>query len=62
MPTIDQLKEVEAAPTPLFLFECALRNGTIERWSTHRVTFAGNSYAARMLRHNLFELKVVGWF
>lgn len=57
MPTIDELKELEVTPTPLFLFECALSDGSVERWGTHAVTFEGNSYAARLLRHNLFELK-----
>ncbi len=28
-----------------------------ERWSTHAVTFASNDYAARLVRHNLFELR-----
>src|SRR5690349_9953670 len=56
MPTIDQLKEEQTPPTPLFLFECILRNGSVERWGTHAVSFEGNSYDARLLRHNLFEL------
>ncbi len=56
MPTIDDLKEEQAPPTPLFLFECTLRDGSIERWGTHAVTFDENSYAARLLKHNLFEL------
>jgi hypothetical protein len=56
MPTIDDLKEEQAPPTPLFLFECIRRDGSIERWGTHAVTFEGNSYAARLLKHNLFEL------
>src|SRR5215831_10833507 len=57
MPTIDSLKEQEAALTPLFLFDCLLASGTTERWSTHAVTFDGNAYEARLLRHNLFELQ-----
>ena len=56
MPTIDQLKEEQAPPTPLFLFECTLPNGSVERWSTHAVAFEGNDYGARLLKHNLFEL------
>ncbi len=56
MPTIDQLKEEQSPPTPLFLFECTLSNGSVERWSTHGVTFEGNNYSARLLKHNLFEL------
>ena len=56
MPTIDQLKEEQAPPTPLFLFDCTLQSGSVERWGTHAVTFNGNSYDARLLKHNLFEL------
>ena len=58
MPTIDQLKEEQTPPTPLFLFDCTLRNGSVERWGTHAVSFGGNSYDARLLKHNLFELAV----
>ncbi len=57
MATIDELKEQEAPPTPLFLFDCVLSSGSAERWSTHAVTFGGNAYAARLLKHNLFELR-----
>lgn len=57
MPTIDQLKEQETAPAPLFLFDCTLRDGSVERWGTHRVVYEGNTYEARLLRHNLFELR-----
>src|SRR6266446_4420227 len=57
MPTIDVLKEQEAPPTPLFLFDCVLSSGVVERWGTHAVTFNGNDYRARLLRHNLFELR-----
>ncbi len=57
MQTIDELKEQEATPAPVFLFDCVLRTGIVERWSTHAVTFESNDYAARLLRHNLFELR-----
>ncbi len=57
MPTIDELKELGTTPTPLFLFECTLRGGAVERWGTHAVTFDGQDYAARLMRHNLFELR-----
>src|ERR1700759_2467674 len=57
MATIDELKEFELTSTPLFLFECTLRNGAVERWGTHAVTFEGHAYAARLVRHNLFELR-----
>jgi hypothetical protein len=57
VPSIDELKEQETAPAPLFLFECTLRDGSVERWGTHQAVFEGNTYEARLLRHNLFELR-----
>ncbi len=57
MPTIDELKEQEAAPAPILLFDCTLRTGTVERWSTHAIAFESHDYAARLLKHNLFELR-----
>jgi hypothetical protein len=57
MPTIDQLKEQEATLAPVFLFDCVLQSGSTERWSTHAVTFESSDYAARLIRHNLFELR-----
>ncbi|HEV2198537.1 MAG TPA: phage tail protein [Bryobacteraceae bacterium] len=57
MPTIDQLKEQEAPPTPLFLFDCVLPSGATERRSTHAVSVGGNAYLARLLQHNLFALQ-----
>ncbi len=56
MPTIDEIKEQAVTPTPLFLFECVLRDGTTERWGTHGATFGGDSYDARVLRHNVFDI------
>jgi len=56
MPTIDQLKEQETPPTPLFLFDCVLASGVTVRWSTHTVTVGGNAYPARLLKHNLAAL------
>ncbi len=58
MATIDQLKEQETAPTPLFLFDCVLSSGAVERFGTHAASFGGNTYAARVLKHNLAQLRV----
>jgi len=60
MPTIAQLKEQEITETPLLLFDCALASGSTERWSTHRVTWSGQTYQARVVRHNLFEMRAAG--
>src|ERR1700730_7797250 len=57
MATINDLKELEVPGTPLFLFDCRLKSGDIEHWSTHKVTLNGHAYLARVLKHNLFELK-----
>ncbi len=57
MSTIDDFKELVAAPTPLFLFDCILASGATESWSTHSVSVGGTAYPARLLRHNLFELQ-----
>ncbi len=54
---IEQLKELEAPETPIFLFDCTLPNGDVQRWSTHKAALNGNTYAARVLKHNLFELR-----
>src|SRR5437773_10650584 len=57
MSTIFQHKEEGATETPILLFDCALGNGQVERWSTHGLIVDGQSYQARVLRHNLFELQ-----
>jgi hypothetical protein len=57
MPTVLELKQSEVTETPLLLFECRWRDGRVERWSTHRVTVGGDPYEARILNHNVFELR-----
>jgi Putative phage tail protein len=57
MPTINDLKELEVPGTPLFLFECTLNSGDVQRWSTHKVSAQGHTYAARVLKHNMFDLR-----
>lgn len=57
MATIEELKELPTPETPLFLFECVLPSGSTYRWSTHGVSFGGYEYSARILRHNLFEMR-----
>lgn len=57
MGTINQLKELAVPGTPILLFDCVLSTGDVERWSTHNVTVGGHAYLAKVLKHNLFELK-----
>ena len=56
MPTISELKELEVTQTPLLLFECRLRTGACEYWSTHAVTVEGKTYQPRVLSHQVFEI------
>ena len=58
MPTINQIKQLAEADTPLLFFQCVLPSGDVQYWSTFTVPFAGNLYAARVLRHNLFDLQL----
>src|SRR5258708_29803323 len=57
MPTISQIKEQEITDTPLLLFDCVLADGSTQFLSTHGVSYQGNAYQARAMRHNLFELR-----
>jgi len=57
MGTIAELKEQGITETPLLLFECELPDGQVERWSTHRVEYEGESYEGRVLRHSAFEIR-----
>ena len=57
MQTIYELKEQAVTGTPLLLFDCVLTDGRVERWSTHRVQNGGETYEARVLRHNVFEIQ-----
>jgi hypothetical protein len=57
MATINQLKEQRVTETPLLLFDCVLASGATERWSTHQVEFGGQSYQARVMQYNLFDVQ-----
>jgi len=57
MPAIADVKELECAETPLFLFDCTLKSGEVYHWSTHKVTVNGTLYEARVLKQNVFEMK-----
>ncbi|HNY39433.1 MAG TPA: phage tail protein [Bryobacteraceae bacterium] len=57
MANIHDMKRVETPDTPVLLFECVLRDGRTERWATHSATVDGESYQARVLKHNSFELR-----
>lgn len=57
MLSIYDLKELTVTDTPLLLFNCVLRDGRAERWSTHQVNYGGNAYAPRVVKHNVFEVQ-----
>ncbi len=58
MATIDTLKALPTPGTPIFLFDITLTTGAVENYSTHAVTFNGVSYEARVIQHNLFDLRM----
>lgn len=57
MTGVYELKEQRITETPLFLFTFQLRNGTVERFSTHGVEYEGQRYEPRVVAHNLFEMR-----
>jgi len=58
MSTINQIKQLAEADTPLLFFQCVLPSGDTQYWSTYTVPFAGNTYYARVLKHDLFDLQL----
>ena len=58
MSTINLVKQLAEADTPLLFFECVLPSGDTEYWSTHTIGFNGQNYSARVLKHNLFDLQL----
>src|SRR5580658_9747692 len=57
MLSIYDLKELAVTDTPLLLFQCVLQNGQAEYWSTHQVTYGGNTYTPRVMKHNVFAVQ-----
>jgi hypothetical protein len=55
--SIHIIKEQTTPDTPLLLFECVMPDGSIERWCTHQVRVDGQAYSARVLSHNVFEMR-----
>jgi hypothetical protein len=56
--TINTVKQLRYADTPLLLFECTLSSGDVERWCSTSINFNSNLFAARVLKHNLFALQL----
>lgn len=57
MRSISELKEQQITETPLVAFDVALPGGHQEHWCTHAVTIGGRGYSARVLKHNLFDMR-----
>jgi hypothetical protein len=58
MATINAIKQLAEADTPLLLFKCVLPSGDAEFWCTHAIRFNGNFYSARVLKYDLFDLQL----
>ena len=58
MGTINVVKQLPETDTPLLFFQCVMPSGDTEYWCTHAITFIGNAYSARVLKHNLFDLQL----
>ena len=58
MSTINQIKQLAETDTPLLFFQCVLPSGDTECWCTHSIALNGQLYAARVLKHNLFDLQL----
>jgi hypothetical protein len=58
MNTINSVKQLAEADTPLLFFECVMPSGDTQYWSTHSISFNENTYSARVLKHNLFDLQL----
>jgi hypothetical protein len=57
MENIHNMKRSETPEAPVLLFDCVLKDGRTERWATHAATVGGESYQARVLKHNSFEMR-----
>ncbi|HZS55933.1 MAG TPA: phage tail protein [Bryobacteraceae bacterium] len=58
MGTINVVKQLPEADTPLLFFQCVMPSGDTEHWCTHAISFNGSNYSARVLKHNLFDLQL----
>ena len=58
MATINQVKQLAAADTPILFFQCVMPSGDINYWSSHSIQLGRQQYFARVLRHNLFTLQL----
>ncbi len=57
MAEIEDIKERVITETPLLLFVCTLRDGSVHYWSEHAITSGGRAYEARVVSHIGFEMR-----
>ena len=53
-------KDLEIVDTPVMLFDCTMSNGSVERWSSAKVFFAGHWYEPRVLDHTALDVRAGG--
>lgn len=58
MSTINIIKELAEADTPLLFFQCRLADGSYQCFSTQNMWFNGQSYSPRVLKHDLFDFQL----
>ena len=58
MGSINEVKQLAVADTPILFFQCVLSSGDSEYWSTHALSLNDQAYSARVLKHNLFGLQL----
>jgi hypothetical protein len=51
-------KEQLYADTPLLFFDCTISDGTVQHWSNRTISWNGNQYESRVLKHTLFETQL----
>ena len=58
MSTINIVKEMAEADSPLLLFQCRLADGSYQCFSTQNIWFNGQNYSSRVLKHDLFDFQL----
>jgi len=58
MASINQVKQLAVADTPILFFQCEMPSRDTYYWSSHAILFKGQQYSARVLKHNLFSLQL----
>ena len=57
MQSVYDAKEQPVTDAPVVIFDCVLRGGQAEHWSTHGLAVGGTVYEARVLQHSSFQIQ-----